>query len=198
LNTFKKILPFGSILLFIIFNYAYPQSSINNLKLLHKLSSEISDSLIFNIGCKNCCYQINSTESKWILEEEFLMNAEKKNLILKNCDSLNEGIQIFIENVNIEYSYINSDYVLRKGNMSVSSIIKNLDKNVSRRYEVELTDTVFINSISSLESSNFNLTRGIHKNISTNNNFFNKILEPALILMSSTLIIFLLFTVRSK
>lgn len=168
-----------------------------NIAGLQRICSLVSDSALKSFDKSNGCIKVKSSDASWLLESSLLNNAEKYNIKLKICDSINTSIYAVLRDCKVVYEEINQDSLRRKIIIDADFIINNLNQSLSRNIRKEAQDTINVRYLPQIESNEQQISKGISYH-SSSSNFWDKVLEPAIILGSAALIIILFFTVRSK
>jgi hypothetical protein len=168
-----------------------------NYEAIAKKYSEMSENIVNNIpaGYKTVNLIIEGDSNKWVFQSELsrILKTKEINLSDKN-DSSVCLIKIFNE-TKIRYSKDSNDNDSFIRNIFCLSVISNGEKDKFERTYTEMyCDTLKINDISYINNSKIKITT---INLEEQS-IFDSLLKPLIILSSSGVLVYLLFTVRSK
>jgi hypothetical protein len=179
-----------------------------NLERLQKCAGLVADSVLaMYSSADTLCMTTIEHPASWLLDQSMLAGVERRNLRLGSCgEGATDRLQLAITAIGIEYHEVDDpDSVERRASISVGSALpfptgssqRLPGARLSRSYSVVLLDTVNAAGTSSLETPGYPYTHGM---LVTNNHpgFWGKIVEPAVILGASVVMVILLFSVRSQ
>jgi len=183
-----------------------------NLERIEECARVICDSLLsgFPSGAP-LCIQVVRHPASWVMEEALLRTAETRGVRIVACDSGGASseveITLAVTAIGIEYRAIDPDDSLERDARIEASAILTQRSGASngglpagrslRSYVAARRDTVGADQTSRIEASGYDFAKG---NLPTrgSSGIWKKLVEPAVVLGASVVMVILLFTVRSQ
>jgi hypothetical protein len=179
----------------------------DNLQFLQQCARQAGDSLIAGYGAGDTiCLSVAAHPATWLLEEAALNAALEHGIYVRHCpERPDNGISIAVRSLGIAYLPLDEpDSVQRIAHLEVSAAMDaspesptGARRRLTRSISVRRTDTVSADGTSVLEASGYEFARGTLPPRQPSG-FWSKIIEPAVILGASAVMVILLFTVRSQ
>jgi hypothetical protein len=134
------------------------------------------------------------------IEHILLNTAQKNNIPTRKVNPTNPDIhyiKIFPVRIEIIYRAVNDDFIrIITMQMNSAKFLPNGEIKNTLEGKYHFTDTLSENDINFIEDETFPISKG--KKEEKKMSFFDKILEPAIIVATSAITVILFFTVRSK
>lgn len=182
-----------------------------NLERLEECARAISDSLLGVYGGSNpLCIEVARHPASWVIEEALVRSAESRGVTIAACDSMSRGagerITLAITAIGMEYREIDAeDSLARDARIEASAIIQHRpgssngaagERSVAAFVAVR-RDTVGADQTFNIEASGYDFAKG---NVPQrgSSGVWKKLVEPAVVLGASVVMVILLFTVRSQ
>ncbi|MDB5036367.1 MAG: hypothetical protein JWQ98_3608 [Chlorobi bacterium] len=174
----------------------------DNLDRLRGVASILSDSLLAGYAPNDTiCAFVVSHDGAWIMDQAIVSAAELRKLASRRCDGIGNGSTIVaITGLGVEYREVDDqDLLERDVSMEITATLPGTSAGARsvRAYALHAIDTVNSDRTSLLEASGYSFTKGIGP-ARAGGGFWKKIVEPAVVLAASAVIVVLLFTVRSQ
>jgi hypothetical protein len=179
----------------------------DNLQFLQQCARQAGDSLIAGYGSTDTlCLSVAAHPAAWLLEEGALSAALDHGIYVRHCaEGADNGISIAVRSLGITYLPLDEpDSVQRIAHLEVSAALDarpesptETRRRLTRSISVDRSDTVSADGTSMLEASGYEFARGTMPPRQSSG-FWSKIIEPAVILGASAVMVILLFTVRSQ
>ena len=193
----NKYKVFFLLLVVLIFQYiAQSQTKVlTNLDVLENCYKDISKDILKDISSDNKSVLLNvDSDSNTFLFEQIFRNELSLNgfVIISKADSLFSKVNVYSE-TKIKYEKIKGDENFFR-DVLVSSIVSvNSDEN-TKLYKNNYSDTLSTHDIDYISNKKIKVySEGLNET-----NFWDSLLKPVIILGSAGLLVYLLFTVRSK
>lgn len=165
--------------------------------LFEKAAVKISD-FLKNKGDSINLNIINNSAAS-ILKQKLAQHCKNK---LFDVDSFKNNhlayLEIIISDLSLKYENISDDKIRRKITLKINTLFKNSNNLLESLPEIEIDfkDTVSRDSINLIDNQNYNIA---HSKIPEQpKTFFQKILEPAIVVGSAAITVLLLFKIRSN
>jgi hypothetical protein len=179
----------------------------DNLQFLQQCARLAGDSLVAGYhSTDTLCLSVAAHPAAWLLEEGALSSALEHGIVVRHCaDATDNGISIAVRSLGIAYLPLDEpDSVQRIAHLELSAILDappesrgEGGRRLTRSISVRRSDTVSADGTSLLEASGYEFARGTLP-ARQSSGFWSKIIEPAVILGASAVMVILLFTVRSQ
>jgi hypothetical protein len=193
----NKYKVFFLLLVVLIFQYAAQSQTkmLTNLDVLENCYKDISKDILKDISSDNKSVLLNvDSDSNTFLFEQIFRNELSLNgfVVISKADSLFSKVNVYSE-TKIKYEKIEGDENFFR-DVLVSSIVSvNSDEN-TKLYKNNYSDTLSTHDIDYISNKKIKVySEGLNKT-----NFWDSLLKPVIILGSAGLLVYLLFTVRSK
>jgi hypothetical protein len=183
------------------------QSAPSNLEQLQNLARLLSDSLLTGYTRHDTfCLRVAEHPAAWIVEQSMLAAAEKQGFRMGDCDSsLRRRIALAITSIRVTYRPLeDADSIERVAELSVDATLPEHGSGTTgflgelhRPLTASVTDTVAIGDTVSIANPGYEFARASLPS-GSKPGFWDKIIEPAVVLGASAVIVILLFTVRSQ
>lgn len=175
---------------------------VSNLDRIRQCARLLSDSLLQKLDREDICVRVVEHPASWVLDQAMVEAASARSVTVLPCQAPfdNESLMA-ITSVGVQYVELDGSVGRRdvRFGFSASVPVPIADRTgrQTRSYEIVLSDTIDLDGTSSLEDSAYPFTIGtsIHKRRS---GFWKKIVEPAVVIGTSVVMVVLLFTVRSQ
>ncbi len=180
----------------------------NNLHRIQECARILSDSLLSPApDDQDLCTRIIEHPADWVIDQAVLTTAQQKKLRITPCaPPYRNEILIAITSIGITYTETDdSDVLQRDATVAVSASLPdwiasgsgNIPR-ITRSLEVVLTDTVDADQTSLLEDPGYAFTTGTRIRQASSGGFWDNVVEPAIVLGTSVVMVILLFSVRSQ
>jgi hypothetical protein len=179
----------------------------DNLQFLQQCARLAGDSLVAGYAVTDTlCLSVATHPAAWLLEEAALSAALDHGIFVRHCaETPDNGISIAVRSLGIAYLPLDEpDSVQRVAHLEVSAALDappesptEARRRLTRSISVRRADTVSADETSVLEASGYEFARGTMPPRQSSG-FWSKIIEPAVILGASAVMVILLFTVRSQ
>lgn len=178
-----------------------------NLDRLAACARMVSDSVLarFQPG-DTVCLRVADHPASWLIDQAALASAEARGVHIVTCDGVERSeIVIAVTSIGIEYLDLDDDPdgLARSCHVSCGATLAARQAAGAPlvRSALELTghtsDTVSSADLLMLEESGYPFTKGARPDPGSGG-FWSKVVEPAVILGASAVMVILLFTVRSQ
>ncbi len=197
-----KIFHLNIVLCLLICGYSFAgitakEKPSTNYEVLNRVYSEISGKVIDDLSCtsRKLLLSVEGDSNKWIFRNIFSdLLKQKQFRLMNNTDSNVCSVKIYSE-TKIRYSKHESDENSFIRNLfCFATVIQGDNEKNQRTYTETVTDTLGISDIQYINNAKIKITA----NSLEERSFFDTIIEPLIILSSSGILVYLLFTVRSK
>jgi hypothetical protein len=174
----------------------------DNLDRLRNVASALSDSLLAGYTpTDTICAFVVGHDGAWIMDQAIVSTVELRKLASRRCDGIGGGSTVVaITALGVEYREVDDqDLLERDVSMEITATLPGSSSGARsvRAYAAHAIDTVNAERTSLLEASGYPFTKGIGP-ARAGGGFWKKIVEPAVVLAASAVIVVLLFTVRSQ
>jgi hypothetical protein len=179
----------------------------SNLQRLQQCARIISDSLLLSYGGGDTlCLTVVPHPASWLVDQATLQQSEQRKIHIGSCAGNSpETLSMVVNSIGIEYRTIDDpDSVERISRLSLSASLPTSTASggtsfgrVARTWSVALSDTVEAARTSSLETAGYEFTRGTLLS-PDHPGFWGKIVEPAVVIGASVVMVILFFSVRSQ
>ncbi len=176
----------------------------DNLMRLRECARIIADSVAADLGSDTICVAIVNHQAGWLLDQAVISAGEERKIPIRICDSTHPAeATLAITSLGVFYQELDDDddAIGRLAQLEVSATLPrraggNAGRTV-RIYSVALRDTVPADGTSLIERSGYEFARGSFP-ASNGGGFWKKLVEPAVVLGATVIMVVLLFTVRSR
>ena len=173
-----------------------------NLERLEAAAAALADSLITGIASSDSlCLSLVPHDAAWLVERAIVDRAASRGVSIRRCESFDpRRVDVAITSLGVLYRETDDGALERVTSMqwSVSAAVAHLGGQLARfEYATENVDTVEATDTTSLATSGYPFTSGIAV-AHDSGGFWKRIVEPAVILAASAIVVILLFTVRSQ
>lgn len=180
-----------------------------NLERLEECAQVISDSLLNRFPVSTpLCIQVARHPAAWVMEEALVRSATARGMRIAACDSGAQSsagtVTLAITAIGMEYRAIDPDDSLeRDARIEANAILSPAssggasgERSVAS-YVAVRRDTVGADETTRIEGSGYDFAKG---NVPTRSSsgIWKKLVEPAVVLGASVVMVILLFTVRSQ
>jgi|GEM_PF-2353667 len=174
----------------------------DNLARLRECARIIADSVAAELGGDTICVAVVNHQAGWLLDQSIVLATEERKLPLRLCDSAHPaGATLAITSLGVFYQELDDDDAIeRLAQFEVSATLPRRAGGTGRTvrtYSVGLRDTVAADATSLIERSGYEFARGSFPP-SNGGGFWKKLVEPAVVLGATVIMVVLLFTVRSR
>ena len=182
-------------------------AQVDNLEQIRRGASQLVAPLLerYSPG-DSLCLRVADHPASWVLEQSALERAEARSLAIYRCQApAPTGLLLALTEISVFYRLLDdTDSTERRTRVAISASLPGEIADagrqaplVSRSHSLELVDTVGTDRLRWLEGSGYDFARGT--SIATHTpGFWERIVEPAVILAASAVMVILLFTVRSQ
>lgn len=183
-------------------------SQTTNLERLQTCAAALSDSLLASLTAnesRELCVRVVDHPASWIVEQSMTRMMEERGFVRVPCNPLPPNdLLIAITNIGIRYVELDDpDFFRREVKLGLSASVPKQQgttravRHVTETREIVLQDTIEAGQTSLLEAPGYSFTIGtaIQRNRSS---VWSKIVEPAVVIGSTVVMVILLFTTRSQ
>lgn len=177
-----------------------------NLDRLEQCARAACDTInaVFN-GGDSVCLNVAPHPAAWLLQQSYVTAAHDKNLYPVLCAGVTpafNSVSPAINDIGVEYSQTDDqDFLQRTVYLSLSATItagKTSGNILSvRKIHVALTDTIPADQALLMDDPDYAFAKGV-TTAKPKPGFWEKIVEPAVVVGSAVVMVVLLFTVRSQ
>ena len=181
-------------------------AQIDNLEQLRQSARLISDSLLRSRGSSTdtLCLHVVRHPASWLLDEGMIASASERGIPVSGCDSAtSDALLLAITGAGVSYAEIDDDeHLARETRLEVSALIPpnwggTPGGRMATHYAIVRRDTVRADQTSLLEATGYDFVRGTLPPRQSSG-FWKKVVEPAVVIGASVVLVILLFTVRSQ
>jgi hypothetical protein len=177
----------------------------DNLERLRQSARLLSDSLLATRGISTdtICLNVVRHPASWLLDEGMIASATSRGIPVATCDSgVGDGLTMAITAIGVSYGEIDDDELLaRETRLEVTALVPpqwgGANGRVATHYAIVQRDTVRGDQTSLLEATGYDFVRGTLPS-RQGSGFWKKVVEPAVVIGASVVLVILLFTVRSQ
>jgi hypothetical protein len=173
-----------------------------NIDRLSECARRMSDSLMsgYRTG-DTICLHVAEHPASWIVDQAALGAATARGLHVRPCDGGSRaGIDLAITDIGIDYREIDEiDSLERRARLACSAALTQTgaaDSRTARTLEIALVDSIAAADVAAVEAPGYDFAKG-SRTADASGGFWNRVVEPAVILGASAVMVILLFTVRS-
>lgn len=168
---------------------------LTDFEIVRKINSELAAEIFSSVELKSAGVElvISGDSNLWVMRNILLEEIGNKNLAANLISDQNKKKLYVFSESKIRYSVLNSDSLRRDFHCFVSYGLTE-SKNEHLTKFKNYSDAVSGKDLGFVVGSNLKITSEIPRETS----FFDSIAEPLIILSSSGLLVYLLFTIRSK
>jgi len=184
------------IIVFLCFYHfsSFSQSRVlNNYEKIDSIYSIVVGKIINKLDCnsKNIALVFEGDSNIWILKNKLFDGLKNNNLEFTDSALTNCKLNLYNETkIRILKNFSNDDYFIREINCFVKlDYNKHIDV-----YSENVSDTLKIDDLNFINNSKISII----SNDFEKKTFFEELLKPLVILSSSGILVYLLFTIRSK
>lgn len=171
-----------------------------NLDLVRECSLSLTDSALSLVTVPILCYRAVPHPAVWLIEESVVKTAEQRGIQLQDCSNGMPAIKIAFTELNLLYRHgTEPETIARECRITVAVMVAPTGTEPQRQREFTAIrhDTVSISAVPLIEQPGYDYLRGV--NIAPpNSNFWDRVMEPAIVLGAAAVSVILLFTVRSN
>lgn len=174
-----------------------------NLERLQECANAVADSVLrlYSTG-DTICLEMAGHPAAWMVEGSVLGRAMQRGIGVLPCPAERAGrVTLAVTSIGVAYRLTDDDDLLaRDCRLEVHASLPgngSLGGRSAHSFAIASTDTVPSDQTSSLEASGYDFAKGTLPQRS-GGGFWKKIIEPAVVLGASAVIVILLFTVRSQ
>lgn len=188
--------------------FATVEAQPDNLEQLQSCARNLADSVVRLFDRNDTlCVTIAENPASWIVDQAMLAVAERRGNVIRSCDQREDAaIGLAINAIGIEYLPVDeSDSMERRTRLDLNVSLPALEKGTNgtvgrslRSFSSLLTDTVATDAIAALEASGYEFVHGKRPPPAGSTGFWSKVVEPAIVLGATAVVVLLLFTVRSQ
>lgn len=174
-----------------------------NLERLEQCAADAADSLLTFAGSRDSlCLSIVAHDAGWVIERAFIERATSRGMAVHRCDDVDaRRIDVAIREIGVVYHVTDDDEIAREARLDISANIGRTGNAgpglETRRVSVTRVDTVSADDTLMLADANYRFTDGVAA-ATPSAGFWKRIVEPAVVLAASAIIVILLFSVRSQ
>ena len=192
----------------VLFSVEGTANQITNLERLQNCAEVVGDSLLMSMSnneSQELCLRVVEHPASWIVDQAMIRKATERGFTVLPCKPpFPNDVLVAITNIGVRYFELDDqDYLRREVKLGLSASLPKQDgagsqiQRVTETREIVLKDTIEAIQAPFLESPAYNFTVGekIHRNKS---NFWSKVVEPAVVIGSTVVMVLLLFTTRSQ
>lgn len=171
-----------------------------NLDLVRDCTRSVADSALALAAASTLCYKVAAHPGAWLLEEAVARTAEQRGNQLRDCSSGTPAINIAFTELNVLYrNGPEPETLARECRVGVAVMVA--PTGTEPQHQQEFTairhDTVAVSAVALIEQPGYDYLRGVSIAPKTSN-FWDKVIEPAIVLGAAAVSVILLFTVRSN
>lgn len=179
-----------------------------NLERLQTCAEVVGDSLLMSMSnneSQELCLRVVDHPASWIVDQSMIRKATERGFSVLPCKPpFPNDVLVAITNIGVRYFELDDqDYLRREVKLGLSASLPKQNgpgsaiQRVTETREIVLHDTIEAVQAPFLESPAYTFTVGakIHRNTS---NFWSKVVEPAVVIGSTVVMVILLFTTRSQ
>lgn len=171
-----------------------------NLDLVRDCTRSVADSALALAAASTLCYTVAAHPGAWILEEAVAQSATQRGNRLRDCSTGTPTINIAFTELSVLYrNGAEQGAIARECRVGVVVMIAPTGAEPPRQQEFTAIrhDTVAVSAVALIEQPGYEYLRGV--SIAQNSsNFWDKVIEPAIVLGAAAVSVILLFTVRSN
>jgi hypothetical protein len=177
-----------------------------NLEQIEACATATADSLLDALGgSDSVCVAIVPHPAAWLLEQAIVERASARSRSVGRCDAADRRrLDVAITDVGVVYRSTDDDAIERTARMSISAsapaaIAESGATGMLRtvRIERQLVDTIAAADTIGASIAAYPYTVGVVASAGSGS-FWQRIVEPAVVLAASAIVAILLFTVRSQ
>lgn len=197
---------------FWLFLFSHPALSAagqtTNLERLQECAAVLGDSLLADLSgndSRDICVRVVDHPASWIVEQTMIRLLEDRGFTRVPCTPLPPNdLLVAITNIGVRYVELEDpDFFRREVKLGLSASVPKRSgasaalHHVTETREVVLLDTIEADQTSMVEAPGYSFTTGttIRHNRS---NIWSKLVEPAVVVGSTVVMVILLFTTRSQ
>jgi len=179
----------------------------DNLERLRSCADEVADSVVhlFAPG-DTLCVTVAVHPASWLIDQAMLAVAERRGNVVSSCQENGDvGLGFAINAIGIDYLPVDeTDSVERRARLDLAVSLpplKGTNGSIGRSlrsFSATLTDTVATGMLDIMEGSGYDFARGKRPPPPGSTGFWSKIVEPAIVLGATAVVVILLFSVRSQ
>ena len=180
----------------------------SNLERIQMCADLVGDSLLMSMNnneSRDICVRVVEHPASWIVDQSMIRQAAERGFSVLPCKPPFPGdILVAITNIGVRYVELeDQDYLRREVKLGLSASLPRQNeagagvRRVTETREVVLQDTIEAVQAPFLESPAYDFTVGA-KIVRNKSNFWNKVVEPAVVIGATVVMVVLLFTTRSQ
>lgn len=183
-------------------------SQTTNLERLQACAAALGDSLLVSLSgndSRDVCVRVVDHPASWVVEQTMTQLMEERGFLPVPCyPPPSNDLLVAITNIGVRYVELDDpDFFRREVKLGLSASVPKRSgpsapvRHVTETREVVLLDTIEADQTSMLEAPGYNYVVGskIQRNRS---NLWSKLVEPAVVIGSTVVMVVLLFTTRSQ
>lgn len=171
-----------------------------NLDLVRECALSLTDSALTLATVPTLCYSVAPHPAAWLIEESVVKTAEQKGMKLRDCSSGVPAIKsAFTELIILYRNGTEPETIARECRITVAVMVAPTGAEPQRQREFTAIrhDTVAVSAVPLIEQPGYDYLRGVSI-APPNSNFWDRVMEPAIVLGAAAVSVILLFTVRSN
>ena len=179
-----------------------------NLERLQTCVEIVGDSLLMsmqNNESRDICLRVVDHPASWVVDQNMIRRATEQGFSVLPCKPpFPNDILVAITDIGVRYVELDDDdYLRREVKLGLSASLPKQNgpgsplQRVTETREVVLRDTIEAIQAPFLESPAYEFTVG-DKIVRNRSNFWSKVVEPAVVVGSTVVMVILLFTTRSQ
>lgn len=180
----------------------------SNLERIQMCADIAGDSLLMSMNnneSREICVRVVDHPASWIVDQSMIRKAAERGFSVLPCKPPFPGdILVAVTNIGVRYVELEDrDYLRREVKLGLSASLPRQNeagtavRRVTETREVVLQDTIEAVQAPFLESPAYDFTVGA-KIVRNQSNFWSKVVEPAVVIGSTIVMVVLLFTTRSQ
>jgi len=190
----------ASLLLLLVVSAA-AWSQPTNLDLVRDCTRSIADSALLLAAVPTICYTVAQHPAAWLIEEAMVQTAEHRGNALRDCsDGQAAAITLAFTELHVLYrSGEASGTIVRECRVAVAVLAApyGTEPQQQREFTAIRSDTLAATAVPLIEQPGYEYLRGVRL-APSGSNFWDTVLEPAIVLGAAAVSVILLFTVRSN